>query len=71
MPLSQQNLSREYISNESLTMMRRVLEEECARRAISPDHSMAKDFAAVIMKGFQAGMTEEAELVVLIRNLSD
>lgn len=68
---TQGNLLREYIGQESLTMMRRVLVEECARREVNPNHSTGQDLANVIMRAFQSGMTEEAELVVLIRNLSD
>ncbi|KQV29027.1 hypothetical protein ASE23_11940 [Rhizobium sp. Root73] len=71
MRAAQENLPHEYIGDQSLSMMRRVLVEECARREVGPDHSMGKDLAAVIMNAFQSGMTEEAELVVLVRNLCD
>lgn len=68
---AQQNQPCEYVDNTSLSMMRRVLMKECARREINPDHMIGQDLASVIMRAFQAGMTDEAELVVLIRNLSD
>lgn len=62
---------QDHIGSDSLNMMRRILVEECARREVGPDHSMGQDLARVIMHAFQSGMTEESELVVLIRNLRD
>jgi hypothetical protein len=68
---SQEDLQHVFMGDESVAMMRRVVVEECARREVSPDHSMGQDLASVIMHAFQSGMTDEAELVVLVRNLSD
>lgn len=61
----------ELIGNNSMNMMRRVLVAECARREIGPDNLTGQDLALVLRHAFSSGMTEENELVVLLRNLSD
>ncbi|MDQ0320799.1 hypothetical protein QO002_002937 [Pararhizobium capsulatum DSM 1112] len=59
------------IGDEALVMMKRVLDEECARREIDPDAGQGQDLALVVMHAFRSGMTDEKELVVLVRNLAD
>lgn len=59
------------IDEASIAMMRRVLVGECARRRIKPESVEGEDLALVILHAFRDGMTEECELVVLVRNLVD
>lgn len=63
--------NEEEISHESVMMMRRVQSDECVRRMIDPEGGQGQDLALVIMKAFRSGMTDEKELVVLVRNLTD
>lgn len=65
------SLFEELVSDASIAMMRRVLCNECTRRGIRPDSLHAEELARVIMHAFRGGMTEECELVVLVRNLVD
>ncbi|KQS86643.1 hypothetical protein ASG68_24220 [Rhizobium sp. Leaf453] len=64
-------ISSELIGSDLVNMLRRVLVTECARREISPDNLTGQDLALVLSHAFNSGMTEENELVVLLRNLSD
>ncbi len=57
------------IFEASITMMRRVLDDECTRLIIRRDSIRGEEIARVIMHAFLAGMTDEGELVVLARNL--
>ncbi|MDQ0323345.1 hypothetical protein QO002_005551 [Pararhizobium capsulatum DSM 1112] len=59
------------IGEESLVMMRRLHIEECARREIDPNGGQGQDLALVVMHAFRSGMTDEKELVVFVRNLTD
>ena len=65
------SLFEDVVSDASIAMMRRVLCNECNRRRIKPDSIKAEDLARVIMHAFLAGMTEECELTILVRNLVD
>lgn len=65
------SLFADVVSDESIAMMRRVLCNECTRRMVQPDGLEGEDLARVIMHAFLAGMTEECELTVLVRNLVD
>lgn len=53
----------------SVAMMRRVLVGECARRGIKTESVEGEDLALVILHAFRAGMIEECELAVMLRNL--
>jgi len=65
------SLFDELISDASITMMRRVLCNECTRRQIKPDSIQGEELSRVIMYAFLEGMTEERELTCLVRNLID
>lgn len=58
----------QFIDEPSLTMMRRVLDAECFRRAIRPKSSQGEELALIIMDAFRAGMTKESELMDLVRS---
>jgi hypothetical protein len=59
----------EIIDDQSLAMMTRVLDNECACRGIRRDSIQGEEFARVILHAFISGMTEEGDLRVLARNL--
>jgi hypothetical protein len=59
----------EFVSDKSLTMMKRVLDDECDRRKIRVDGIHGEELARVIMYAFLCGLTDEGELIVLARNL--
>lgn len=65
------SLFEEVVSDASIAMMRRVLCKECNRRGITQDSLQGEDLARVVMHAFLAGMREERELAVLVRNLVD
>lgn len=59
----------EVISNGTVEMMSRVLADACIRRKIRQESIQGEKLASIIMLAFTSGMTNEAELVVLARNL--
>jgi hypothetical protein len=69
MSLQSHHEYREIIDDQSIAMMTRVLDNECARRGIRRDSIQGEDFARVILHAFISGMTEEGDLRVLVRNL--
>ena len=58
----------DYIDDQSIAMMTRVLDNECARRGIRRDSIQGEDFARVILHAFISGMTEEEDLRVLVQS---
>jgi hypothetical protein len=65
------SLFEELVSDASIAMMRRVLCKECNRRRITQDSLQGEDQAGVVMNAFLAGIRDERELTVLVRNLVD
>ncbi len=59
------------IDETSIAMMRQVLVGECVRRGIKPESIDGEDLALIILHAFRDGMTEECDLIALVRNLVD
>jgi hypothetical protein len=58
------------VSNASLAMMKRVLDDECTRQMIRRDSIQGEELSRVIMNAFLVGTTDGRDLVVLVRNLN-
>ncbi len=58
----------QFIDETALTMMRRVLDAECFRRAITRDSLHGEELALLIMTAFRGGLTTENELTERVRS---